>query len=220
MNDKLIREIDFSVRTETHIPENVPLLLKNAIENVMEDYSNDIGYQVSVSIVTSEEIMSLNQEYRSNPYPTDVLSFPMDEETDPRGVMILGDIVINIDKVIEQARDSAINFEEWVVVDHRAVTADCQNAGNIQERFEWPGTVRPLVAHSDEVRIIRKFLGYGDVFRLHRRKDSKLTEAWQIRRINEFTMFNCVTTFVLAVFIYGILIEVKRIAAGTVTTGM
>jgi probable rRNA maturation factor len=48
--------------------------------------------ELSLSLVTLEEMTELHERYRGEPGPTDVLSFPMDE-TDG-DVRVLGDVVI------------------------------------------------------------------------------------------------------------------------------
>jgi probable rRNA maturation factor len=49
--------------------------------------------ELSVSLVGEDEIADLHLRYMGEEGPTDVLSFPLDE-TDERGVRILGDVVI------------------------------------------------------------------------------------------------------------------------------
>jgi probable rRNA maturation factor len=49
---------------------------------------------VAVAFVTPEEIAALNAEHRGKQGPTDVLSFPIDEEGPSAGPRELGDIVI------------------------------------------------------------------------------------------------------------------------------
>ncbi len=85
------------------------------------DYE-DCPYEVQVNIIltTNEEIRQINLEQRGVDAPTDVLSFPMIEYAYPSdftvlegdsmdnfdpdsGELILGDIVISVDKVMEQA---------------------------------------------------------------------------------------------------------------------
>ena len=59
---------------------------------------------VSIRIVSSEEMTSLNSEFRSIKAPTNVLSFPMDAESD-EGRQLLGDIAICADVVVAEARE-------------------------------------------------------------------------------------------------------------------
>jgi probable rRNA maturation factor len=49
---------------------------------------------VAVEFVDEARIAELNEEHRDEPGPTDVLSFPIDEDGDPFGPRELGDIVI------------------------------------------------------------------------------------------------------------------------------
>lgn len=78
--------------------------------------------EVSVLLTDNDGIHSLNLEHRGIDRPTDVLSFPMCEYDAPSdfdrleedaqdcfnpetGELLLGDIVISLDKVVEQARE-------------------------------------------------------------------------------------------------------------------
>ncbi len=64
--------------------------------------------EVSLSFVDRDEIHILNRDYRDVDRPTDVLSFPMDEEGfDQEGnpILLLGDIVICLDVAKDQAED-------------------------------------------------------------------------------------------------------------------
>jgi probable rRNA maturation factor len=51
--------------------------------------------ELSVSLVTADEIADLHVRYMDEDGPTDVLSFPLDEDDrDEEGVRVLGDVVI------------------------------------------------------------------------------------------------------------------------------
>jgi probable rRNA maturation factor len=50
--------------------------------------------ELSVSFVTEEEIADLHERYMHEEGPTDVLSFPLDEDAGADGVRMLGDVVI------------------------------------------------------------------------------------------------------------------------------
>jgi probable rRNA maturation factor len=81
-----------------------------------EEY--DEGYEVSLSFVDNEEIHKLNKEYRSVDRATDVLSFPLiDDEFDFQidiEEKILGDIVISLEKALEQSEEYKHSFEREV----------------------------------------------------------------------------------------------------------
>ncbi|MBP1930532.1 rRNA maturation RNase YbeY [Ammoniphilus resinae] len=61
--------------------------------------------EVVVTLVDNEQIKQLNREFRNLDKPTDVLSFPLDEEDS------LGDIIISIPRAKEQATEYGHSFE-------------------------------------------------------------------------------------------------------------
>lgn len=64
--------------------------------------------EVSLTFVDGEEIRVLNRDYRGVDNETDVLSFPMIEDFDElpeEGDVLLGDVVINMDRVKQQAEE-------------------------------------------------------------------------------------------------------------------
>ncbi|MCY7801484.1 MULTISPECIES: rRNA maturation RNase YbeY [Bacillus] len=70
------------------------------------------GAEVSVTIVNNEEIQKINKEYRGKDYPTDVISFALEEDGEGEIEIIgadmppvLGDIIISVDKAQEQAEE-------------------------------------------------------------------------------------------------------------------
>lgn len=87
----------------------------NFIEKIIGtvlDYENcTVGYEISVSLVNNMEIKNLNKKYRNIDNSTDVLSFPLlDSNNIFEGSekfagrdLPLGDIVISMEKVKEQA---------------------------------------------------------------------------------------------------------------------
>jgi probable rRNA maturation factor len=52
------------------------------------------GAELSISLVTEEEIAGLHERYLHEVGPTDVLSFPLDDEAGEDGLRQLGDVVI------------------------------------------------------------------------------------------------------------------------------
>ena len=76
----------------------------------------DDNYEVSLSFVDNEEIHELNKEFRGVDRATDVLSFPL--LTDDFDVEIeeesLGDIVISLERALEQSEEYNHSFEREV----------------------------------------------------------------------------------------------------------
>lgn len=75
---------------------------------------------ITITLTTPENIQKINKEYRNINKATDVLSFPMfekdelDEKIQKKDFKyedILGDIVISIERVKEQAREYEHSFE-------------------------------------------------------------------------------------------------------------
>lgn len=72
--------------------------------------------EVSLTIVSNEEIRELNREHREKDSVTDVLSFPLGEngefDIDPEtNRIMLGDIVISAERAAEQAKEYGHTFE-------------------------------------------------------------------------------------------------------------
>lgn len=71
---------------------------------------------ISIILTTPDKIQEMNNEYRKINKTTDVLSFPMFEKEEISDLSImteepLGDIVISIEKVKEQAEEYGHSFE-------------------------------------------------------------------------------------------------------------
>lgn len=74
--------------------------------------------EISLTLVSLEEIRELNRDYRDVDRETDVLSFPQFEcvEDMPEfGELCLGDVVICLDKVEEQAKEFGHTFERELI---------------------------------------------------------------------------------------------------------
>lgn len=86
-----------------------------------EENLNNLNFYLSITLTSNEEIHKLNKQYRNVDKPTDVLSFPMFEkqeldkiiEQQKRSILPepIGDIVISIKKVEEQAKEYGHSFE-------------------------------------------------------------------------------------------------------------
>ncbi len=98
---------------------------KNIVEKVLckcfeEEKIQNSKLMITITFTTPEKIKQINSEYRKIDKETDVLSFPMfeKEELDKKIVSqdflledILGDIIISIEKVREQAKEYGHSFE-------------------------------------------------------------------------------------------------------------
>ena len=112
-------QIDYE--TDREIGIEYEELAKKVVQKVLDMEGCPYDAQVNLVLTDNEEIQRVNTEFREIPAPTDVLSFPMipfetpadyaiveedesyfDLDTDE---LLLGDIMISVDKVYAQAEE-------------------------------------------------------------------------------------------------------------------
>lgn len=110
-------------QTAIVVDEAMENLVSQVVEKVLAYEECEEAYEVSISFVDNEEMRSLNSEYRGIDKETDVLSFPMvefveddleEEEEDAEYIdeeIALGDIVISMERAMEQSEDYGHSFE-------------------------------------------------------------------------------------------------------------
>ena len=92
-------------------------LVKKAIAAALDYEEFGENAEVSVTFTDNEKIHALNREYRKVDRPTDVLSFPLYEGDEIDGIggsVMLGDIVISLEKAEEQAKEYGHSVEREV----------------------------------------------------------------------------------------------------------
>ena len=107
-----------------HIEEKQEL--KNFVEQVVTtcfqvEKIENLNFYLSITLTSPEEIHKLNKEFRNVDKETDVLSFPMFEKEEIDKIKeqnkvnilpeVLGDIVISVSRVEEQAKEYGHSFE-------------------------------------------------------------------------------------------------------------
>lgn len=90
------------------IPSGLRILIRRSCNAVLEFEGFERPAEISVTFVDNAEIQTLNAQYRGKDMPTDVLSFPLGEDgkydvDQDTGACLLGDIVISMEKAMEQA---------------------------------------------------------------------------------------------------------------------
>lgn len=105
-------------RTDFDLSDEMQTLLARACKESLDYEEFEPDCEISLSIVSDEEIHSINRQFRNIDSPTDVLSFPQltfeeGEEADvnENGEIVLGDIIISIDKAKEQAKEYGHSLE-------------------------------------------------------------------------------------------------------------
>lgn len=120
-------EIEYEAEIEMPLSIEYHSFIQNVIEAAL-DYEN-CPYEVEVNVLLTDNatIQAINLEQRQIDRPTDVLSFPMQEYPTPSdfselekeatafhpetGELLLGDIVISVEKVMEQAEKYGHSIE-------------------------------------------------------------------------------------------------------------
>lgn len=81
---------------------------------VKDEYGKEYAkneYYLSLTITTNDGIQEINNTYRGKNMPTDVISFAYNETENVGPLNVLGDIIISIDRVKEQAEDYGHSVE-------------------------------------------------------------------------------------------------------------
>jgi probable rRNA maturation factor len=107
MTDK-VKVIISNDQKAVKIPTGIRLLVRRCCHAVLLQEEFDGSAEVSVTFVDNAKIHELNKQYRNIDRETDVLSFPLGENGEydvnhDTGAKMLGDIVISLEKAVEQA---------------------------------------------------------------------------------------------------------------------
>ncbi|WP_411676255.1 rRNA maturation RNase YbeY [Caproicibacter sp.] len=103
-----IRVIIDNKQKAVKIPTGLRMLVRRCCNAVLKLEKFEGPAEISVIFVDNEQIQKLNAQYRNKDAATDVLSFPMGENgvydvNHATGAKILGDIVLSMEKAVEQA---------------------------------------------------------------------------------------------------------------------
>lgn len=114
--------IHIEKETEVNFDFEEEQLIKEVIEAALDYEECPYETEINVVLTNNDEIKAINKEYREIDAPTDVLSFPMVEFINPSdfdhveeeqedcfhpdtGELMLGDIIVSVDKVRSQAKE-------------------------------------------------------------------------------------------------------------------
>lgn len=88
---------------------DIEALAIKAIGQILANLDEPTLGELSIALVTDEQIQTLNRDYRHKNKPTNVLSFP-----DNGPAPLLGDIVLALETVQREAAEKAISIEAHV----------------------------------------------------------------------------------------------------------
>ncbi|MGN0452974.1 MAG: rRNA maturation RNase YbeY [Ruminococcus sp.] len=109
MTKDKVKVIITNRQKDVQIPTGLRMLVRRCCTAVLQMEEVQGAAEISVSFVNNAQIKELNAQYRNKDIETDVLSFVMMDEDgtydiDPQtGAKILGDVVISMEKAVEQA---------------------------------------------------------------------------------------------------------------------
>ena len=100
------------------IPEDWTGKIERVAEICLQEEEIDPKAEIGLMFVDNEQIREMNKTYRDKDSATDVLSFPMyeaDEAIDDEDEILLGDIVISLERAAEQAEEYGHSLEREVM---------------------------------------------------------------------------------------------------------
>lgn len=103
-------------------------------------------FELTVGLIGNAEMRRLNAKFRNKDYPTDVLSFPAEENL-PGDTLLLGDVIISLDKARQQAKEEHRPVREEIVTllihgvvhllgyDHERSERDARIMGRLEKKI-------------------------------------------------------------------------------------
>jgi probable rRNA maturation factor len=110
-------------QTESHFPVDRKKIKAAVTAYLGQRVESDV--EVSISIVGDRQIHELNKTYRKKDYPTDVLSFPHNDPSQPNPIPFvdppdnlirLGDIVVSYPQARSEAMEKDTLVDDEIVV--------------------------------------------------------------------------------------------------------
>lgn len=117
---KLEVELNFEIENKNIIEDcsdQLQAAFENYIEQILPEYQGPELITCELSLVDDAAIRELNKQYRNKDKATDVLSFPVHEnlrydDIEDTGILHLGDIVISVDTMLNQAKAQGITVTQ------------------------------------------------------------------------------------------------------------
>ncbi len=117
------------LQNKIEISEDFIKRIENTIDFALKEESVTVDYEISMILVDNERIKGINSEHRNIDKETDVLSFPMldypkgkvykdvylnydfDDTYFDENKLVLGDIVLSLEKAKSQSKEYGHSFE-------------------------------------------------------------------------------------------------------------
>lgn len=106
--------VDIQYEDDSLRSEQNEAVIRRVCDEVGRVYGPEEPWEMSVLLCDNKRIHELNREYRHIDRPTDVLSFALNEGDEVNGEaesQLLGDLVISLERTVEQAKEYGHPFE-------------------------------------------------------------------------------------------------------------
>ena len=106
-------ELDVTNELEQKVPVS-PTIIKGWLTDELKEQGRDTRYYIEIIWVSETRMTELNKKYRRMDTPTDVLSFPMENnriKNASNAIKPLGSIVLCLDVIAKQASDARVALE-------------------------------------------------------------------------------------------------------------
>ena len=145
-------------------PEDIEKLIEDCTAAALEEEGIDDSAEVSVTFVDNEGIRELNKEHRDIDRETDVLSFPLGDdengyEVDPdTDAIMLGDIVISLEKAKQQAEEYGHSYRRWLALCNRELSALITELLGDEGWATDLDRLKELKKYADDESVLRRFM--------------------------------------------------------------
>ncbi len=125
--------INIIINSDGRYPVN-KLIIQSTVVEVLKRYKITGRLEIGVNIVGSRKIHEINKKYRGMDYPTDIITFALEDAlpqnlqhiprvgfvSSPDQVLRLGDIVLSYPQVVEDAGLDGVSVDEEIrqLVEH------------------------------------------------------------------------------------------------------
>lgn len=132
------------------LPLDVLSAAERAAQNALRMHGLPGDAEISLLLCDNETIRVLNRDWRGKDAVTDVLSFPLldGDSSLPEGELLLGDIIISLERAGEQAREFGHTLEReflYLFV-HGLLHLLGYDHGDEEERLEMRGVEEEILA--------------------------------------------------------------------------
>jgi len=112
-----------NIQNKINYTDEMKELIEKVVHESLANEKFEFENEVSITFVDNEQIREINREYRNIDKPTDVLSFPILDITNGKinteiheydmdeGRLLLGDIIVSLEKALEQSKEYGHSFE-------------------------------------------------------------------------------------------------------------